>query len=116
MYGEVKKKLGKYNYPDKVQEYVIPCAVDMAAAAKAPQNAEKILAQFAQHTCKLIRKQEITPRFAADAFNMLFLFLEEIEPAINLGPEAQELLFEGQMLSDLGESYAPTLKEIEDEV
>lgn len=110
---EIEKKLEKYNYPTKVQEYIVPWIADIVATPKA-KDAEKILARFARNICELLKKHEVTPRFAADAFNLLFLFLEELEPPIALGEEAQELLFEGQMFSDLGASHAPTLKELAD--
>lgn len=107
---EIEKKIEKYNYPDEVQKYIIQWVADIA---NTPQDTEKILARFALHTCELLKKHQTTPRFADNAFNLIFLFLEEHEPLIELGEESQELLFEGQMLSDLGESYALTIKEIE---
>ena len=108
----LKKSIRNYNFEMSVVNYVEQ--FDDLIEDHDLKKINNALADLTFSILQLIQAKKIKPEIADRIYMLLSIFFEDNLPELDENQDAHDLLFEGNILHDLGKDYGADLKLMED--
>lgn len=106
-----KKNITEYNFDKEVVDLVIQ--FNQIIKDNDLKKIKKLLGAFTLEILNKIKNNKITSKVADKAYLLLDLFFTDNMPELRDDSTISQLLFEGNILHDLGQSYGADLKLME---
>lgn len=107
----VKKNITEYNFNREVVDLVIHFAP--VVQDDDLEKIKQLLGEFTLEILDKLKNDKITPQLADKAYLLLDLYINDNLPDLDKDKNVYSILFEGNILHDLGKPYGADLKLME---